>query len=421
MDHTYPIATATTGNGIRVAVNPDPWVSGVAVNLWYGVGSVLEEPGKTGFAHLFEHLMFAGSAQVGPGEYAASLQAIGGGANATTSFDRTNYFETVPEGGLELALWLEAERLSSLMTAIDRPTLDTEREVVKEEKRQRYDNVPYGDAMARLLGLVFPADHGYAHLPIGSMADLDAASLTDVQAFFERYYAPSNLILTLSGAVEPAKGFELVETYFGHIPPGRAADPPRLPVVPRLTGVPRLTVTGDVPQDVVYCAWLVPPVADPRCDHVALGLQVLAGSMTSRLYRDLVRTELADSVDAYDLGLQCGSSLVVATAACAEGVEPDRLTAGLLESWDAFCTAGPTPAELTRAVLSEDRAFLAELAAIEDRADQISAAWSLFGDAGEINRHLDTIHAIGADDVTAAFSEWLRPEYRAQLTYRGAA
>jgi predicted Zn-dependent peptidase len=166
---SYAIRRHTLGNGLRVVVNPDPWTPVVAVNLWYDVGSAHEAPGRTGFAHLFEHLMFAGSANVTSGEHLGALQALGGEVNATTSFDRTNYFETVPVGVTPLALWYEADRLGSLLDAIDQATLDTEREVVKEEKRQRYDNVPYGDAFAHLTDLVFGPDHPYGHMPIGSM------------------------------------------------------------------------------------------------------------------------------------------------------------------------------------------------------------------------------------------------------------
>ncbi|MDR0285664.1 MAG: insulinase family protein, partial [Propionibacteriaceae bacterium] len=388
MDHSYPLHTTVTSNGIRVTVNPDPWVPGVAVNLWYGVGSVHEQPGKTGFAHLFEHLMFSGSANVANGEHLAALQAIGGNANATTSFDRTNFFETVPRGGLELALWLEADRLGSLLDSVDQVNLDTQRDVVKEEKRQRYDNVPYGDASARLMELAFPAVHPYYHLPIGSLADLDRAGLKDVHAFFHDHYAPQNLIVTLAGAIQPDEGFALVERYFAHLPPGAPTPAPACEPLPRLAGVPRAEVAADVPQDVVNCCWRVPPVADDTNDPLGLGLLVLTGSMTSRLYEDLVRTNLADTVDAYDLGLAYGNSLITVTAACADGVPPAALEDALLASWQRFLDAGPTAAELDRAKKSEERDYLASLSAIETRADHVSAAWSLFGDPGELNRHL---------------------------------
>lgn len=408
----------TTANGIRVTVNPDPWVFGVAVNLWYGVGSVAEETGKTGFAHLFEHLMFSGSAQVASGEHLGALQAIGGNANATTSFDRTNYYETIPAGGLELALWLEAERLTSLLDAVDITNLDTQRAVVLEEKRQRYDNQPYGDAFMHLMTLVYGEAHPYGHLPIGSMADLEAATLDDVAAFFSRHYVPANLVLTLSGAVTPDEGFALVEKYFGDIPPG-AATPAVDLGVPRLEGLPRTQVTGDVPQDLVYCCWRTPPVADAASDALGLALTILAGSMSSRLHQELVRTSIADSVDAFDLGLERGTSVAAATAACAEGVAPERVEEALIATWERFLADGPTPAELARAKMAEERDVLADLASIESRADQISGAVTQFGDAEEVNRHLATIAALTPEAVHAAAAEWLDPAHRAVLTYRG--
>ena len=418
MDHTYPLYTTLGSNGIRVVVNPDPWVPGVAVNLWYGVGSVHEAPGKTGFAHLFEHLMFSGSASVASGEHLAVLQSLGGNANATTSFDRTNYFETIPAGGLDLALWLEAERLRSLLDSVDQVNLDTQREVVKEEKRQRYDNVPYGDSFSQIMGLVFPGSHPYSHMPIGSMDDLDSASLADVHSFFHRHYSPRNLILTLSGAIQPEEGFSLVEKYFSDIGPGEGPSDPQLAPLGKLTGIPRMDVQGDVPQDVLYCCWLIPAIADDSNDPLGLGLSVLAGSMTSRLHEDLVRTSLADSAEAFDLGLEHGNSLVVATAACVDGVPPEKVEETMMASWEQFCDEGPTPEEMHRAAKAEDREFLADLAGIDSRADHISASWSYFGDPDEVNRHLDTIHSLTPEDVATEFSLWMRPENRAVLTYR---
>ena len=418
MDHTYPLYTAQASNGIRVAVNPDPWVPGVAVNLWYGVGSVNEAHGKTGFAHLFEHLMFSGSESVASGEHLALLQSLGGNANATTSFDRTNYFETIPRGGLDLALWLEAERLRSLLASVDQDNLNTQRDVVKEEKRQRYDNVPYGDSFSLIMGLVFPGSHPYSHMPIGSMDDLDSASLQDVHGFFHRHYSPKNLILTLSGAIQPEKGFSLVESYFSDIEPGEGPHDPHVVPLEKLTGIPRLDVTADVPQDVVYCCWLIPPIADDSNDPLGLGLAVLAGSMTSRLHEDLVRTSLADSADAFDLGLEHGNSLIVATAACTDGVTVEQVEETMMTSWEKFCDEGPSPEEMNRAKKAEEREFLADLAGIESRADHISASWSYFGDPNEINRHLATIHSLDSGDVAREFSSWLRPENRAVLTYR---
>lgn len=417
VDHQYELQTATMPNGIRVAINPDPWVSGVALNLWYGVGSVHEVPGKTGFAHLFEHLMFSGSAQVGSGEHLGLIQAMGGSCNATTSFDRTNYFETVPLGGLDLALWLEAERLSSLLDRVDQVNVDTQREVVKEEKRQRYDNQPYGNAFPEIMKFLFPAEHRYAHMPIGSMEDLDQATLDDVHGFFHRHYNPGNLILTLSGAIDPDQGFELVNTYFGEIPGREVHGFSQSPLV-SLEGIPRLELRGDVPQDLVYCCWLAPAIADDSNDPIGLGLSILADSMTSRLHTDLVRNNIADSVDTFDIGLAHGNTVIMATAACSESVSPQIVEDAMMTTWSRFCEQGPTDAELHRAKKAEDRDYLSELSSIENRADHISASWQLFSDPTEINRHLSIIHALTAEDIRQQFQTWLRPDNRAVVTYR---
>jgi zinc protease len=197
----YPIVEHRLGNGLRVIASPDHGAPSVAVNLWYDVGSRDEEPGRTGFAHLFEHIMFQGSAHVPSGQHIGLLQAAGASVNATTWFDRTNYFETLPTGGLDLALWLEADRLGTLLDALTQESLDNQREVVKEERRQRYDNVPYGDAMELLNALTFPPDHPYGHTTIGSMDDLNAATLADVQSFFRTHYRPSNAVLSVVGGV----------------------------------------------------------------------------------------------------------------------------------------------------------------------------------------------------------------------------
>ena len=418
MDHRYPIHTSTTSNGIRVAVNPDPWVSGVALNLWYEVGSVHETVSKTGFAHLFEHLMFSGSANVVSGEHLGLIQSIGGQCNATTSFDRTNYFETVPRGGLELALWLEADRLSSLLDSVDQINLDTQREVVKEEKRQRYDNVPYGNAFPELMRFIFPEDHPYAHMPTGSMEDLDSATLDDVHSFFHCHYCPRNLILTLSGSIEPEEGFSLVETYFSEIPPGEATPDPHHGPLPVLTQIPRTELSAEVPQDVVYSCWLVPPIASDTTDPLGLGLSILSGTMTSRLHEALVRTSLADSVDSFDLGLAHGNSLVITSASCADRVSPESLEDAMMAALETFCTQGPTQAELNRAKRAELREYLCDLASIESRSDHISASWSYFGDADEMNNHLDIIDALHVEDIHSTISTWLQPDNRGVLTYR---
>src|SRR5699024_1460929 len=236
----YPIATRTLDNGLRVVVSPDHTVPTVTLNLWVGVGSRHERAGRTGLAHLFEHLMFQGSANVAEGEHFSLLMEQGGTLNATTWFDRTNYFQTVPTGALELALWLEADRQGRLLDAVTQANLDNQRDVVKEEKRQRYDNQPYGTAIADLGSLVYPQGHPYHHPTIGSMADLEAATLSDVHDFYRQHYAPGNTVLTLVGDISTDDGFAAVARHFEAL--NNTAPQPQQTVTPLapLTGAPRL-------------------------------------------------------------------------------------------------------------------------------------------------------------------------------------
>jgi len=212
-------------NGLRLIVAEDHLAPVVAVNVWYSVGSKHEEPGKTGFAHLFEHVMFQGSAHVGKAEHMALVQGAGGTLNGTTWLDRTNYFETMPSHQLELALWLEADRMATLLDALSQENLDNQREVVKNEKRWSYDSRPYGSWNEKILGHLFPVEHPYHHPTIGSMADLDAASVDDVKAFFATYYAPNNAVLSVVGDCDRETVRALVEKYFGPIPPNPAIPP----------------------------------------------------------------------------------------------------------------------------------------------------------------------------------------------------
>ncbi|MDR1450221.1 MAG: insulinase family protein [Propionibacteriaceae bacterium] len=414
---SYEIHRHRLDNGLRLVVSPDPWTPVVAVNVWYDVGSAHESPGRTGFAHLFEHLMFAGSAQTGPGEHLGALQSLGGEVNATTSFDRTNYFETVPAGAAELALWYEAARLGSLLEAVDQAVLDTEREVVKEEKRQRYDNVPYGDAFTRLAELVFGPDHPYGHLPIGSMADLDAASLDDVRAFFRRHYLPANAVLSLAGAISVDEAVRWTEDYFGGLGRGEAPAAPAVPALPPLARPVHAEAFGPVPHDAVYLAWRVPPFGQADHEAVGLALGVLADGLTARLHADLVRSELADAVSGSDLDLVRGNSLAVLSATVRDGVDAARVEAAAVATLERFAAEGPTPAELRRATARATRDWLAALASLDSRADALSEAVLVYDDPGRINSWLDEIAGFGVEAVQAAAAAYLAPSGRTSLVY----
>lgn len=417
----YPIHERTLANGLRVIVNPDHAAPVVAVNLWYDVGSRHEVSGRTGFAHLFEHLMFQGSQYVATGEHIGKVQAAGGSVNATTWFDRTNYFEAVPSAALDLALWLEADRMASLTSALTQENLDTQREVVKEEKRQRYDNVPYGDVMELLVELSFPPDHPYGHTTIGSMADLDAASVTDVREFFVSHYMPNNAVLTLAGDVTAEDGFAKAEEYFGEISAatkGQAATPAPLP---RLSGDRVLETHAAVPADAVYLAWRLPALDDPEYDALELGLSILGEGQMARLHQRLVRgLDLAEAASASSIGLIGGNSLAVAYARARDGVGLDDLATALRTEIDKLAESGPSPHELARAKAQYERSWLQTLTHVESRADQFGEMATLLGDPNRVNTRLAEIATVSVEEVGRACANWLTSACCATLLYRAA-
>ena len=318
-------------NGLRLIVAEDHLAPVVAVNVWYNVGSKHEVEGKTGFAHLFEHVMFQGSANVGKAEHMALVQAAGGTLNGTTWLDRTNYYETMPSHQLELAIWLEADRMGTLLEALNQENLDNQRDVVKNEKRWSYDNRPYGTWQEKLLAQVFPPEHPYHHQTIGSMEDLDAASLDDVRAFFSTWYAPNNAVLSVAGDCERAQVRAWADRYFGPIP----ANPsfPRLGdmTLPDVIGEERReTVEDRVPLVRIFFGYRTPVFGDPRFDALDLATQVLAGGKGSRLHRRLVREErLAQDVSIGLLPVIGGASAAVGSVTVRPGVDIGDSRGGL--------------------------------------------------------------------------------------------
>ena len=322
------------------------------------------------------------------------LQAAGAVVNATTWFDRTNYFETLPTGGLDLALWLEADRMGTLLDALTQENLDTQREVVKEEKRQRYDNVPYGDVMELLNALTFPPDHPYGHTTIGSMEDLDAATLEDVHAFFRRHYVPNNAVLSIAGDVEPDAAFERAETYFGHLARGTQPTKPDGGPLEALSG-PRTETSGDVPAEAVYLNGGSPRVAeDLRAD---LAFSILALS-TSRMHKPLIGVLIMPDAGPPrwpDRGQSFGFSY----ARARDGISPEQLEQETVELIDQLITDGPTEDELRRAKAQFERHWLHELARVDSRADALGEYATLHGDPHLINSRIADIDAIDNDDV----------------------
>ncbi|WP_256840965.1 M16 family metallopeptidase [Ornithinimicrobium cryptoxanthini] len=422
MSLDYPIASRTLDNGLRVLVSPDHTVPTVTVNIWVGVGSRHERPGRTGLAHLFEHLMFQGSANVGEGEHFSLLMEQGGTLNATTWFDRTNYFETVPTGALELVLWLEADRQGRLLDAVTQANLDNQRDVVMEEKRQRYDNQPYGTAIADLGSLVFPEGHPYHHPTIGSMQDLDAATLADVHAFYQRHYTPGNTVLTLVGDIGAEEGLDLVEQHLGLLSAPTPQPQRPVPQLDPLEDAPRLSRAEDVPNDRLYLGFRLPVAHTPELLACAVALDAIGGLATSRLYRRLVRTEeVATTVSGASLGLIDGASLGFLGIDIADGadhVEVEEIVGAELER---FAAEGPTVVELESSLADTERSWLEALAGHQERADLISHYALLHDDPQHINTYLDNVRAVTAEQVQEAAAAWLVPRARATVAFTMAA
>ena len=356
IDIDIPFHKFTLDNGLTLIVHEDRKAPVVAVNVWYHVGSKNEQPGKTGFAHLFEHLMFNGTENY-PGEFFEPFERVGTtGMNGTTNFDRTNYFEVVPKNALDLALWMESDRMGHLLGAVDQARLDEQRGVVQNEKRQG-ENQPYGRVFNVLFENIFPAGHPYSWSVIGSMEDLNAASLEDVREWFGQYYGASNAVLVIAGDVEAEDVRARVEHYFGHIPAG----PPRTRQsewIPELKGVHRLAMQDRVPQARLYKAWTMSRYGTLDSNRLDLVAGILSEGKTSRLYKRLVYDErIASDVSAFAFPLEiAGVFGIVATAM--PGHTLAELDAAIEEEVAAFLEAGPTPEELERVVASRRAAFI---------------------------------------------------------------
>jgi predicted Zn-dependent peptidase len=409
-------------NGLRLIVSEDHLAPVVAVCIWYNVGSKNEVPGKTGFAHLFEHVMFQGSGHVAKTEHMALVQGAGGTMNGTTWLDRTNYFETMPSHQLELAIWLEADRMGTLLSALNQENLDNQRSVVKNEKRSSYDNRPYGAWFHKLQEHVFPADHPYHHPTIGSMEDLDAASLEDVASFFRTYYAPNNAVLTIVGDVDAAQAKGWVERYFGEIPANPAIPAlgdMRLP--PILGGESREVVEDRVPLPRHFFGFRAPVIGDPAFDALEVASQILAGGKGSRLYRRLIRDEkIAQDVAFFSLGLIGGASMVAGQATVRPGVDPAVVERAFEEELERLGREPVTDDELARARALIETYELEALQRVDERADRLAMYATLLDDPDMINRQLGRYLAVTKADIQAAAAAVLRPDNRAVLTYMPA-
>jgi zinc protease len=406
-------------NGLRLIVAEDHLAPVVAINVWYDVGSKHEQPGKTGFAHLFEHVMFQGSRHVAKAEHIALIQAAGGTMNGTTWLDRTNYFETLPSHQLDLGLWLEADRMATLLDALSQENLDNQREVVKNEKRWSYDNRPYGSWQEKLQAHLYPAEHPYHHSTIGSMEDLDAASLDDVKAFFKTYYAPNNAVLSVVGDVDSDAVRASVERYFGAIPANPSIPPlGDLSLPPRLGGEIREVVKDRVPLPRIYVGFRAPVYGDHRLDALEVAGQILAGGKGSRLHRRLVRDErIAQDVALFTLGFVGGASVAAGWATVRPEVTVDRVEAAFHEELGRLAVEPVSDDELARARALIEADELGALQRVEERADRLSMYATLFDRPALINEMLGRYLAVTPEAILEVAAATYRADNRLVLTY----
>ncbi len=410
----FPFESYRLENGLHVLLAPDAGATAVAVNLWYNVGSRNERPSRSGFAHLFEHLMFQGSDNVERGEHFQFVERAGGSLNASVTEDRTNYYQTVPPDRMNLALWLEADRMRSL--GINAENMAREVEVVKEERRLRIDNAPYGSSQLQI-GHYAVYDSAscfaYAHSPIGSMEDLDAAEPVDVREFFATYYAPNNATLALVGDFDPAVARELIAEYFGSIP--RGADPPVAECSDPFRGLPVHREVHD-PNATLPGVWIAygsVETSHPDAPALAVLARILGAGESSRLNQRLVREEQAALQAAAGSTTRLGPGIFQLIAIANQGVEPDALITLLDEEIERVLAEGVTEDELMRARNQVRAQVIFGRQSVMGRAEALQSANHFYGDPAAIGTSVTRVEGVSRDDVARVAATYLTPSNRA--------
>jgi zinc protease len=404
-------------NGLNVILHQDRTTPMVSVNLWYNVGSGREKPGRTGFAHLFEHILFEGSANVPEGMFDQWLEAAGGNNNGSTNPDRTNYFEDIPSNALELALFLESDRMGHLLGAMSPDKVDGQRDVVKNERRQSYEDRPYGMASLTLDSAMYPPSHPYSWPTIGSMEDLSAASYEDVVQFFQVYYAPNNASLSIAGDLDIAEARRMVEHWFADVPAGKPVPPIDAPAAV-LTAEKRMVLEDRVQLPRLYTCWLTPPSYAPGDAEMDVVAGVLTGGKNARLYKRLVYDlQIAQDVGAFQ-GSQALSSQFCITATARAGHSLSELETVIQEELARLRIEPPTDRELARVVNQAEASFLDRLERIGSfggKADQLNAYYWRTGNPDWFAEDLARYKALAPKDISAAATH-LRDDARVVLS-----
>jgi zinc protease len=403
-------------NGLEVILREDHRLPLAAVNIWYHVGAINESPGLTGFAHLFEHMMFQGSGHLGESSHFERLEGAGASfVNGTTDFDRTNYMEDVPSNQLELALWLESDRMGYLLDRLDQGSLSNQQDVVRNERRESTENAPYGLVEEALWHLLFPREHPYHSVVIGSHEDIQAARLEDVRAFFRRYYAPNNATLVIAGDIDPPRTKALVEKYFGTLPRGEAPPPVQVDTPP-VTSERRKVVSDQVELPRVYVAWHSPSIFTPGDAEADLAARILGGGKASRLYEALVYDrKIAQTVSAHQQSLTLTSVFLI-EATAKPGHTADELERTIDAELERLAAEGPTADELNggrNAIVSRMVRSLESLGGMQGVANRLNFYNHFTGDPGYLQRDLDRYAAVTREGVRAFVKEALAPSKRA--------
>jgi predicted Zn-dependent peptidase len=419
-DLKIPFVKTTLPNGLTVILSEDHSVPQTVVNITYGVGSRMERTGRTGFAHLFEHLMFMGTRRAPHGTFDTWMEGAGGFNNAWTAEDRTDYFDVAPSTALPLLLWLEADRIRDLGQLIDKDKLDLQRDVVRNERRQSIENRPYGVEELVLPELLWPDTHPYHHSVIGSHEDLEAATVDDVKDFFKTWYDPANASLVVAGDFDPKATADLIQTYFSGVPTVAKPADPGAPgfsdQTTTLKGVVRKTVPDQVELTKITLAWQGPHMFAPGDAELDLLASVLTNGKASRLYKSLVYDQkIAQEVEAHQDSHALGSPFYV-SALVRPGVDPARVEKALLSEIAKVRDHLVTAEELDRARNAYEMAFVDGLQGIERRASLLNAYQAALGDPGSVQRDLDRYRKATAADLQMYAKKVLLPDAMVVLT-----
>jgi zinc protease len=400
-------------NGLHVILHKDNSNPIVSVDIWYHVGSKDEDTNRTGFAHLFEHMMFQGSENVGKAEHFSYVQKAGGTVNGSTNQDRTNYFESLPSNQLELALWLESDRMSTLN--VTQENFDNQREVVKEEKRQRYDNVPYGSRFYNLFSLAFK-NQPYGWIPIGSMQHLNDADLSYAQNFYKRFYNPNNAVLVVSGDIDYDSTKALVKKYFGSLKRGPEINRNYAPILYN-QGEIRDTVYDNIQIPALYIGYNVPGVISNESYSLSLLSAVLSSGRSSRLYRELVyKKKLAKSVNAFVWDLELGGLFII-TATALKGVDVKDIEYVINEEIEKIKNEFITEQELEKVKNSSESEFSNRVLSDLGKADMLANYWTFFKNTSLINSDIDNYLNVTGNNIKSIASEYLNNNNKVVLYY----